>query len=115
MQLTFFSKNNELSDALQEYADKKINNMRHVIGDNVHAAEIRMSKEGVEFVVKFTAGNVSISAKNEDAYAAIDELADKIARKYRRQREKTQAQKRTTSSRHHYDPREGARDDPEDY
>lgn len=82
----------DVTDALREYVENKISRIeRHY--DNVTGVhvvlEVEKERQQAEATVQLPGSRVFAHAVNENMYAAIDALADKLDRQVRRHKEKT--------------------------
>lgn len=91
MQLSVTGHHVEITDSLRDYVQEKIERIqRHF--DQVTNVHVILSVEKVrhkaEATLHLAGGNIFAEAENDDMYAAIDALADKLDRQVRRHKEK---------------------------
>ncbi len=97
MEITHFFQNLESSDALKEYAEKKIDKMS-VHFDSLISANVRFRVEKINQIVEFelNADGTQFVAEESasDMYAALDLLEKTLERKIRRHKEKQMDRRR---------------------
>ena len=92
----------DVSDALRSYVNEKLARLeRHF--DNVSNVHVVLSSENktkkAEASVNLAGGQLFADAKNEDMYAAIDALADKLDRQIIKHKEKLTSHHRAEARR----------------
>ena len=97
MQLSVTGHHVELTDALRSYAEEKIKRIErhfdHVT--NVHIIlSVEKHKQKAEATVHVSGADVFAEASEEDMYAAIDGLVDKLDRQILKHKEKIQKRAR---------------------
>ncbi|MFE8072113.1 ribosome hibernation promoting factor [Marinobacteraceae bacterium S3BR75-40.1] len=91
MQLNISGHHVELTDALKDYVNSKMAKLeRHF--DHINNVQVTLSvqkqRQFAEAVLHMTGGEVNAKAENEDMYAAIDQLIDKLDRQVLKHKEK---------------------------
>lgn len=91
MQLTLTGHHMEVSDALKDYVGSKLERIgrhfEHVT--NVHCVlTVEKLRHRAEATVQVTGGTIFADAIEEDMYAAIDGLVDKLDRQVKKYKEK---------------------------
>lgn len=91
MQLNITGHHVEITPALRDYVNSKIGRLdRHF--DHVTGAHVVLSVEKLrhkaEATFSITGNNLFASAEEQDMYAAIDSLTDKLARQITKHKEK---------------------------
>ena len=83
----------EITDSLREYVNEKIGRLSqhfdHVINTHVILEVAKLSQKA-EATVKVSGATLFASAENEDMYAAIDALTDKLDRQILKHKQKIQ-------------------------
>jgi len=91
MQVNISGHHVELTDAIREYVLKKLNKLAGHY-DNITNAQITLSVEKLrqkaEALLHISGAEVVASSENEDMYAAIDLLIDKLNRQLSKHKEK---------------------------
>ena len=92
MQITISGHHVDITDALRNYIHDKLDRIeRHF--DRVTSAKIILSVEKLnqkaEANIHIAGNDIFADAVNEDMYAAIDALADKLDRQIKKHKEKT--------------------------
>ncbi len=94
MQLQLTGHHLEITPAIREYIEKKLQKI-HSLGDRITHIHITLEKEKVEHVVQanisLPGSQIHIESKSEDMYASIDRLIDKIMRQLKKYRDKSKA------------------------
>lgn len=91
MQLSVSGHHVDVTDSLREYVETKIRKVeRHFdIVSDVHCIlTVEKLRHKAEATVKVNGGTIYADAVEEDMYAAIDGLADKLDRRVRKYKEK---------------------------
>ena len=91
MQLNLSGHHVEITDSLRTYVNEKLGKLeRHF--DHVTNAHVILSVEKMrqkaEATIQITGNELFANAENEDMYAAIDALIDKLDRQIRKHKEK---------------------------
>ena len=91
MQIRLSGHHVDVTPALKDYVSNKLERLlRHF--DNVTNAHVVLSVEKLrqraEATIHLAGGNLFAEAEDEDMYAAIDALADKLDRQIKRHKEK---------------------------
>lgn len=91
MNLTITGHHLEVTPALRDYVTSKLDRViRHF--DNVTATHVTLSvqklKQKAEITVHVTGRDIHVECENDDLYAAIDAMADKLDRQVVKHKEK---------------------------
>jgi putative sigma-54 modulation protein len=91
MNLTITGHHLEVTPALREYVTSKLDRViRHF--DNVTATHVTLSvqklKQKADVTVHVTGKDIHVESENDDLYAAIDAMADKLDRQVVKHKEK---------------------------
>jgi len=92
MQLSITGHHVEITPALRSYVEKKLGRiMRHFdhVIDTHFVMTVEKLQHKAEATVHVRGGTIHALASEEDMYAAIDALADKLERRVRKHKEKT--------------------------
>ena len=91
MNLQISGRHVEITPAIHDYVLEKVGrsvrNFDHVIGVNV-ILSVEKLKQRAEATVRLSGKDVHVEADEDDLYAAIDVLADKLDRQIQRLKEK---------------------------
>ncbi|PIE43207.1 MAG: ribosomal subunit interface protein [Gammaproteobacteria bacterium] len=92
MQLNISGHHVDLTDALKEYVSNKIKRLeRHF--DNISNVQVTLSvekqRQTAEATMHLSGTDIHATSENEDMYAAIDALSDKLDRQILKHKEKT--------------------------
>lgn len=107
MKLVIQGKNIEITDAIREYVNQKIekavSHFQHLTMEvDVHLSVARNprigSKQSAEVTIYANGTVIRAEESSENLYASIDLVADKISRQLRKYKEKRQDQKTTSQS-----------------
>ncbi|ARC86773.1 ribosomal subunit interface protein [Clostridium argentinense CDC 2741] len=104
MKVKSIGKNIELTEALREVVDKKISKLSKYFAEDVVAnttLSVERNKHKIEVTIPFNGVTLRAEEKNEDMYAAIDLVLDKIERQIRKQKTKLQRKNHGDSLRFH--------------
>ena len=91
MQLSVTGHHVDITDPLREYVASKIQKIeRHfdVVSDVHCILKVEKLRQTAEATVSVSGGTIFAEATEEDMYAAIDSLADKLERQVRKHKEK---------------------------
>jgi putative sigma-54 modulation protein len=91
MQLSVTGHHVEVTEALRAYVQKKLERViRHFdqVLDVHCILSVEKLRQKAEAVLKVGGGTIHADAENENMYAAIDELADKLDRLVKKRKEK---------------------------
>ncbi len=91
MQIELSGQHIEITDSLRDYVNNKFERLErhfdHVT--NVHAVlSVEKLRQKAEATIHVSGGNLFAEAENEDMYAAIDALTDKLDRQIKKHKEK---------------------------
>lgn len=91
MQLNISGHHVELTDALKDYVSAKLSKLeRHF--DQISNVQVTLSvektRQTAEAVIHITGGELHAKAEQDDMYAAIDQLTDKLDRQILKHKEK---------------------------
>lgn len=91
MQLNISGHHVELTDALKDYVSTKLSKLeRHF--DHISNVQVTLhvekTRQTAEAVIHISGGELHAKAENEDMYAAIDQLTDKLDRQVLKHKEK---------------------------
>ena len=91
MQLNISGHHVELTDALKDYVSTKLARLeRHF--DHISNVQVILSiekqRQSAEATVHISGGELHAKAQNDDMYAAIDQLTDKLDRQVLKHKEK---------------------------
>jgi putative sigma-54 modulation protein len=91
MQLNISGHHIELTDALKDYVNTKMEKLeRHT--DQISNTRVTLSvvkqRQTAEATLHVTGGEINAKAQNDDMYAAIDQLVDKLDRQILKHKEK---------------------------
>lgn len=104
MQLNITGHHVDITDSMRDYVTSKLERLeRHFDSvTNVHVIlSVEKLRQKAEATVHVTGGNLFAEAENEDMYAAIDALADKLDRQVKKHKEKVKDHHRGESSLKH--------------
>jgi putative sigma-54 modulation protein len=91
MQINISGHHIELTPALKEYAEEKIQRLEHHF-DQITRSDITLTVEKsvqkAECTIHVSGSDLHASAENENMYAAIDSLSDKLDRQLLKHKEK---------------------------
>lgn len=101
MQLNLTGHHIDITPALRDYVSDKLERLErhfdHVT--NVHVVLcVEKLRNKAEATVHISGGNLFADAEEDDMYAAIDALADKLDRQIKKHKEKTTEHRRTDES-----------------
>ena len=102
MQLNITGQHLELTDALRDYISNKVTRLeRHVDGITNVQVTLKVEKERqiAEATLHVAGADLHATAEDEDMYASIDALTDKIDRQLIKHKEKAQARKQGAAAR----------------
>ncbi|MAC45640.1 MAG: ribosomal subunit interface protein [Oceanospirillum sp.] len=102
MQLNITGQHLELTDALRDYVSNKVTRLeRHVDGITNVQVTLKVEKERqiAEATLHVAGADLHATAEDEDMYASIDALTDKIDRQLIKHKEKAQARKQGAAAR----------------
>ena len=97
MQLNLTGHHVEITDALRDYVNSKMERVeRHIDSmTNVHVIlSVEKLRQKAEAKVHITGHELYADAENEDMYAAIDALVDKLDRQVKKHKEKSTTNRR---------------------
>ena len=88
----------EVTDAIRNYAEEKIGKLEKYLedADNIEAhllVKVTNSDQKVEVTIPLNNGILRAEERQDDLYAAIDKVTDKIERQIRKNKTKIQARK----------------------
>lgn len=94
MQINLHGHHVELTDPLKSYVDDKFNRLaRHF--DHITSTQVTLSvektRQKAEATLRFSGGEVFADSVEQDMYAAIDLLVDKLDRQILKHKEKVKA------------------------
>ncbi|MFD2190221.1 ribosome hibernation-promoting factor, HPF/YfiA family [Pistricoccus aurantiacus] len=94
MQVNITGHHVELTDALRNYVNEKLARLeRHY--DNITTVQVTLSiekeRQQAACIMHVAGGELHAEAENDDMYAAIDALTDKLDRQLVKHKEKAQA------------------------
>jgi putative sigma-54 modulation protein len=101
MQLNITGHHVDITDSMRDYVTSKLERLeRHFDSvTNVHAIlSVEKLRQKAEATLHVTGGNLFAEAENEDMYAAIDALVDKLDRQVKKHKEKIKNHHRGESS-----------------
>ena len=101
MQISVSGQHLEVTDSLREYVITKLSKLeRHSDKvTNVHAVlSVEKLRQKAEATIHINGANLFADAENENMYAAIDSLSDKLDRQIKRHKEKRSDHHRGSSS-----------------
>lgn len=83
----------ELSDAMKNYIDKKLEKVDRVLKeDDVTSMEVRIEKDAENYVVKIILNMkgemINVEEKNSDVYTAIDFVSDALEKRVKKVKDK---------------------------
>ncbi|NLS12406.1 ribosome hibernation promoting factor [Vibrio sp. SM6] len=91
MQVTIQGNHIELTDSLQDYVHAKINKLERFF-DHINTVHVILKVDKLRQIAEATLhvnqGEIFASADDEQMYAAIDALSDKLARQLTKHKEK---------------------------
>lgn len=100
MILNITSKQMEITEAIRQHVEERLTKLEKWQTDLINP-HIVLSKEPKEFVADATIntpnGTLVASAKNEDMYAAVNELISKLERQLNKVQHKAEARRATAS------------------
>ncbi|WP_028302197.1 ribosome hibernation-promoting factor, HPF/YfiA family [Oceanospirillum beijerinckii] len=102
MQLNITGQHLELTDALRDYVSNKVTRLeRHVDGITNVQVTLKVEKERqiAEATLHVAGADLHATAEDEDMYASIGALTDKIDRQLIKHKEKAQARKQGAAAR----------------
>ncbi len=91
MQINIKGHHVDLTDSMQEYVNSKFNKLERFFEHitNVHVIlKVEKLNQIAEATLNVSQGEIHASAENENMYAAIDALVDKLVRQLNRHKEK---------------------------
>ncbi len=98
MQLDVSGKNIEVTDSLRGYLEEKMDRIQRHLGQDFQAhavLSVEKHRQIAEVNLRVDGATLHADAEDEDMYAAIDAMADKIDRQARRYHEKAQDNQRS--------------------
>jgi len=98
MQISVSGHHIEVTDSLKNYVETKMERLeRHFDRiTNVHVIlSVEKLRQKAEATVSYSGGDTFADAENDDLYAAIDALTDKLDRQLIKQKEKIKGHKRS--------------------
>lgn len=98
MQLNLTGHHVEITDALREYVENKLERVERHADDmtNVHVIlSVEKLRQKAEAKLHVTGQDLFANAEDEDMYAAIDGLIDKIDRQVKKHKEKQTTNRRS--------------------
>lgn len=91
MQINMTGQNIDLTDAMQEYVSTKFQKLERFF-EHINNTHVVLKVEKIQQIAEATlhvnGGEIHASSENEDMYAAIDGLVDKLARQLNKHKEK---------------------------
>lgn len=92
MQLSITGHHVEVSESLKDYINSKMERVKrhfdHVIDAHV-VLDVEKQRHKAETTLKISGSRIHAASENEDMYAAIDAMIDKLDRQVRKHKEKT--------------------------
>lgn len=91
MQINITGHHVEVTQALRSYVENKCERLERHFDQlaNIHVVlSIEKMRQKAEAILHLSGANVFASAENEDMYAAIDDLVDKLDRQIKKHRDK---------------------------
>lgn len=91
MQISVTGQHLEITDSLHDYVTSKLEKLERYFDKvtNVHAVlSVEKQRQKVEATIHVNGGNLFANAEDEDMYAAIDALVDKLDRQIKKHKEK---------------------------
>ena len=99
MQVNISGHHVEVTSALRDYVINKLGRLERHAGHITHAdvvLNVEKLRQKVEASIRMGATELFAAAESEDMYAAIDALADKLDRQFRKAKGKAKARQQTT-------------------
>lgn len=99
MRVSIIGKNLEITDKLREQISKQVNKLDKFLRDDAEV-QVKLSQENAlrnraEITIEFGRHILRAEETNDDMYACIDKVSDKIVRQIRRHRTKIEKRLRT--------------------
>jgi putative sigma-54 modulation protein len=91
MQISVTGQHLEITDSLRDYVTSKLEKLERYFDKvtNVHAVlTVEKQRQQAEATIHVNGGNLFANAEDEDMYAAIDALVDKLDRQIKKHKEK---------------------------
>ena len=101
MQISVSGQHLEITESLRDYVTTKLGKLERYFDKvtNVHAIlSVEKLRQKAEATIHINGANLFAEAENEDMYAAIDALADKLDRQLKKHKEKRSDHHRGSSS-----------------
>ena len=101
MQISVSGQHLEITESLRDYVTSKLGKLERYFDKvtNVHAIlSVEKLRQKAEATIHINGANLFAEAENEDMYAAIDALADKLDRQLKKHKEKRSDHHRGSSS-----------------
>jgi len=101
MQISVSGQHLEITESLRDYVTAKLGKLERYFDKmtNVHAIlSVEKLRQKAEATIHINGANLFAEAENEDMYAAIDALADKLDRQLKKHKEKRSNHHRGSSS-----------------
>ena len=92
MQLNVTGHHIDMTESLQNYVENKMEKLERHFDNvtNVHVVlTVEKQRQKAEATIHLAGANLFADAENEDMYAAIDALTDKLDRQIKKHKEKT--------------------------
>ncbi len=99
MQLNVTGHHVEMTDAMHNYVESKFERLERHFDNvtNVHVIlSVEKQRQKAEATVHISGGNIFANAEEDDMYAAIDALTDKLDRQIKKHKEKLTDHHRAT-------------------
>jgi putative sigma-54 modulation protein len=91
MQISVTGQHLEITDSLHDYVTSKLEKLERYFDKvtNVHAVlSVEKQRQKIEATIHVNGGNLFADAEDDDMYAAIDALVDKLDRQIKKHKEK---------------------------
>jgi putative sigma-54 modulation protein len=91
MNVKITGKNIEITDAIRDYIEKKVEKLEKLEGKNTDISvtcSTEREQQIIEIIVNSDGDFIKISESNEDLYASVDLVIDKVERQMRKEKEK---------------------------
>lgn len=91
MNLKVMGKNIEITEAIKEYIEKRVERLEKFEGDNTEVTvvcSVEREEQVVEIQINQNGEFIRIEEKNDDLYASVDLAIDKAERQMRKEKEK---------------------------
>ncbi len=111
MKLNIKGRNIELTDALRQYIEKRINKFEKFLGE-LSEAIVTISTEKfthkIDVLLKVNGHLIQAEGKTEDLYSAVDQVVEKLEKQILKYKEKVQNKNKKDSNKYNVAPTESS-------